>query len=450
MSALERGRIVAGRYRLERALAQGGMGCVWVARHVQLETDVAIKFMTPQLAASPDACARFEREAKASAALRLANAVQIHDYGVEDGAPFLVMELLEGEDLQARLRREGRLGLPVTLGILGQVGRALRRAHEVGLVHRDLKPGNIFLAREGGEEVVKLLDFGIAKDTQGAFGGAFGGGGAGVTGTAALLGSPHYMSPEQVRTTSRVDHRTDLWALGVITFHCVTGHLPFSGDEIGDVLVDVCTKPIPVASTLAPDVGPGLDAFFARALTRDPAGRFQSVDEFLQALAYAGGSAGAPVFVPTNPGPAPIDPPAGGGTLSASAHTRNEPARAAGGARAAIAVTAGIVVASLAGALLTFVLLSGRSNAPSASAGPTSGPSTAPTEAAVTPPLPSAAPPAPPSAPDPSASTGPAAPTSAPSAAPPSSPTAPPPAKGSPKTKPRGPANKKDDLLNHI
>ncbi len=301
MSALERGNIVAGRYRLERALAQGGMGCVWVARHLQLDTEVAIKFMTPQFAASADARARFEREARTSAALRLANAVQIHDYGVEDGAPFLVMELLTGEDLQARLKREPRLSLAVTVGILAQVCRALRRAHEVGVVHRDLKPGNVFLAREGGEEVVKLLDFGIAKDTQAAFGG-------GVTGTGALLGSPHYMSPEQVRSSNRVDHRTDLWALSVIAFRCLTGRLPFPSEEIGEVLIDVCTAPIPLASEIAPDLGPGVDGFFARALTRDPAGRFQSADELIEALAAlvraADGAATAPVVAP--PAAAPI------------------------------------------------------------------------------------------------------------------------------------------------
>src|SRR5262245_3362193 len=225
MSSLEQGTIVAGRYRLERALAQGGMGSVWVARHLQLDVDVAIKFMTPQFAASADARARFEREAKASAQLKLANAVQVHDYGVEDGSPFLVMELLDGEDLESRLGRERRLTPAATLAVLESVCRALRRAHEVGLVHRDLKPGNIFLARQAGEEVVKVLDFGIAKDTQAAFGAA-------ATRTGAILGSPHYMSPEQVRSSNRVDHRSDLWALGVIAFRCLTGHLPFPGDEV--------------------------------------------------------------------------------------------------------------------------------------------------------------------------------------------------------------------------
>jgi eukaryotic-like serine/threonine-protein kinase len=450
MSALERGNIVAGRYRLERALAQGGMGCVWVARHLQLDTQVAIKFMTPQFAASADARARFEREARTSAALRLANAVQIHDYGVEDGAPFLVMELLEGEDLQARLKREPRLSLPVTVGILGQVCRALRRAHEVGIVHRDLKPGNVFLAREGGEEVVKLLDFGIAKDTQAAFGG-------GVTGTGALLGSPHYMSPEQVRSSNRVDHRTDLWALGVIAFRCLTGRLPFPSEELGEVLIDVCTAPIPLASAIAPDLGPGVDHFFARALTRDPAGRFQSADELMDALIAMGGAvamvgAQAPLVAMVEAQAPRVDaavpPLVTGGTLSPSAQTRNEPAERAKSRRSAILLLAGSAAATLVSVLLAFFLLSGREGASAASTGPAS--AAALTSVTSTPPrtLPAAPEPSaeavPPVVPPPAtvAGTPPPPATVAPSSRPP--------VKSAPVRNPAGPPSKSDDLLNHI
>ncbi|MBZ5714675.1 serine/threonine-protein kinase [Nannocystis pusilla] len=288
MSQHETGRLVAARYRLERVLAQGGMGSIWVARHLQLDVDIAIKFMAPEFASSPDLRARFEREAKAAAMLKSPHAVQVHDYGIEDGAPYIVMELLEGEDLSARLAREERLSLPATRRIVEDVGKALRRAHEIGLIHRDMKPANIFLARQAGEEVVKIVDFGIAKST-------------GVldadqpTQAGAVLGSPRYMSPEQVRSSAQVDHRTDLWSLGVIAFRCLTGRLPFPGGEVGEVFVAICTAPIPRASEVAPDLGPEVDRFFERALTRDVEQRFQSAAELVEAFAaLPGAHDGAP------------------------------------------------------------------------------------------------------------------------------------------------------------
>ncbi|MFY0539334.1 serine/threonine-protein kinase [Nannocystis pusilla] len=249
MAGHEAGTIVAGRYRLGRVLAQGGMGSIWVARHLQLDVDVALKFMAPELADSAELRARFEREAKAAAMLKSPHAVQVHDYGIEDGAPYIVMELLEGEDLATRLARERRLSLAATRRIVEDVGKALRRAHEIGLIHRDMKPANIFLARQAGDEVVKILDFGIAKST-------------GVidadqpTHADAVLGSPRYMSPEQVRSSTQVDHRTDLWSLGVIAFRCLTGKLPFRDGEIGDVFVSICTAPIPAPRRSRPTSAP--------------------------------------------------------------------------------------------------------------------------------------------------------------------------------------------------
>jgi eukaryotic-like serine/threonine-protein kinase len=279
MISFEVGTSIAGKYRLERALARGGMGSVWVARHLHLDVEVAIKFMAPELAASAEGRARFEREAKASAQLKTANVVQIHDYGIEDDTPYLVMELLEGDSLETRLRREGRLSLPATLAIVEPVCKALRRAHEVGLVHRDLKPGNIFIARQGGgEEIVKVLDFGIAKSLDPAQGSA-------VTRTGTLLGSPAYMSPEQTRRSKQIDHRSDLWSLGVVVFECLTGQVPFVGEEIVDLLVAICRDPIPIPSTLVPSLGPEVDRFLARSLAREPEQRFQSAPEFAQAFA---------------------------------------------------------------------------------------------------------------------------------------------------------------------
>ncbi|HTN85479.1 MAG TPA: serine/threonine-protein kinase, partial [Sorangium sp.] len=184
---LESGAILAGKYRLERPLSAGGMGSVWVAQHVQLGTHVAIKFMGTAYAGSPAFRARFEREARAAAHLRSPHVVQVHDFGFEQGVPYLVMELLRGEDLSSRLARLRRLPLPETQRLLGQAAKALRSVHDAGLVHRDLKPANLFLARVDGEDedLLKLIDFGIAKETAPKL----------VTEastTGEVMGSPHY------------------------------------------------------------------------------------------------------------------------------------------------------------------------------------------------------------------------------------------------------------------
>ncbi|APR78295.1 Putative serine/threonine-protein kinase pknH [Minicystis rosea] len=301
------GVVIAGRYTLVRPLARGGMGSVWIAHHRDLEVDVTVKFMAPSLVASPDARLRFEREAKGAARIRSQHVVQVHDYGVEDETPYIVMELLKGESLWTRLAREGRLPLPVTARLLVQICKALRTAHEAGLVHRDLKPGNIFLALKDDDEVVTVLDFGIAK-TSGI------GDATADTDSGVLLGSVHYMSPEQIRNSRKVDLRSDLWAIGVILYRTLAGRLPFPGENVGDVLVRVCTDPWPAPSTICSDLPSRVDAFFERALARDPERRFQSAPEMaeafsamaLEADAPASSAAPAPPFVATPPAaPAP-------------------------------------------------------------------------------------------------------------------------------------------------
>ncbi|XXT17095.1 serine/threonine-protein kinase [Sorangium sp. So ce429] len=278
--------VVGGKYRLERPLSHGGMGSVWVARHINLGSPVAVKFMAPTYAASSTFLARFEREARIAASLQSPHVVYVQDYGIDDDTPYLVMELLQGEDLGTRLERVGRLSLGEATLILMQAGKAIRRAHDAGLVHRDLKPANLFLVRveEEQDEIVKVLDFGIVKETGAHFTGE-------VTRTGELLGSPHYMSPEQVRGEKDIDRRSDLWSLGVILFCAVTGVLPFQGDQLGAVIANILVAPLPSASQLAPDLPPAIDAFFARALSRDRAQRFQSIGEMIGELRRLAGMA---------------------------------------------------------------------------------------------------------------------------------------------------------------
>jgi serine/threonine-protein kinase len=275
------GRVIAGKFRLERAIGRGGMGAVWAARQILLDMPVALKFIDAEDGADlEDARARFEREARATGAIRSPHVVQILDHGIDGERPYIVMELLEGEDLGERLGREGRLGLTSVARIVGQAAKALRRAHEAGIIHRDLKPGNVFLARFDDDEVVKILDFGVAKMSRpGSIDEPL------VTRTGIVFGSPSYMSPEQARGSAVVDHRTDLWSLAVIVFRALTGVKPFQGDSLADLVVKVCFDPLPVASQIAPDLPPALDAFFERGFARDPEQRFSSAIELAGAFA---------------------------------------------------------------------------------------------------------------------------------------------------------------------
>ena len=280
---------VAGKYELVRLIGRGGMGTVWEGRHVSLGTRVAIKFIDVEYADSQEARTRFDNEARAAATIQSKHAIQIFDHGVtNDGKPYIVMEMLQGEPLDGRLDRVGRISLVETARILRQVGRALARAHERGIVHRDLKPENIFLVRtpDDDDEIAKVLDFGIAKfkKIDGQSGGL-----TSSTKTGAVLGTPFYMAPEQARGLRDLDHRVDLWAMGVIAFKCVCGVLPFEGVSVGDLLVKICTTPAPIPSSIAPAAGQTFDAWFQRALEKDPARRFQSALELSDALAGAAG-----------------------------------------------------------------------------------------------------------------------------------------------------------------
>jgi serine/threonine-protein kinase len=297
MKDLAPGDLIAGKYRLERLVGRGGMGSVWAARNEQLGMLVALKFIDSiDGTEGADARQRFEREAKAAAQIRSPHVAQIIDHGVDGDRPFIAMELLEGEDLGERLRREGRLSVPAMARILGQAAKALRRAHEAGIIHRDLKPGNIFLARFDDDELVKLLDFGVAKmQGHGAIEAPL------ATQTGIVFGSPSYMSPEQARGQKNLDHRSDLWSLAVIVFRAITGVKPFQAAAIGDLVVKLCIDPLPVATAIAPDLPPEIDRFFERAFARDPQKRFGSAVEM--AAAFEAIAAYAPAIVARAPGP---------------------------------------------------------------------------------------------------------------------------------------------------
>lgn len=274
--------IVAGKYRIQRLIGRGGMGAVWEAEHVTLGTHVAIKFIDSAWADSSEARSRFDNEARAAARIRSKHAIQIHDHGVtEDGRPYIVMEHLTGEPLDKRLDRLGRLTLNDTARIVGQVSRALTRAHERGIIHRDLKPENIFLVRgpDDDEDIAKVLDFGIAKfkasDPSRMSSG---------TKTGSVLGTPFYMAPEQARALKTIDHRADVWSLGVLTYRCVVGELPFDGESVADLLVKICTAPVPLPSSRLPGLPASFDVWFQRALEREPEKRFSSVAELAEHL----------------------------------------------------------------------------------------------------------------------------------------------------------------------
>ncbi len=276
------GRIVAGKYRLLYVLGRGGMGTVWAADHLDLATKVAIKFIDPRAMDDWRAVERFSREARAAAALRGPNVVQVLDHGTYDGAPYIVMELLEGETLAGRLERTVPLRPGEVLWIVQQVARAMSRAHAQGIIHRDLKPGNVFLVEDEEERVlVKVLDFGVAKALRGLAAPE-----VSITDSGTLLGTLQYISPEQFRGLG-VGHQTDLWSMAVMTFECLIGVLPFPDHNPEALVRSICSEPIVIPSHVAKGITPAFDIWFARAVERDPTKRFQSAREFSESLAQA-------------------------------------------------------------------------------------------------------------------------------------------------------------------
>ncbi|HEX4447192.1 MAG TPA: protein kinase [Polyangiaceae bacterium] len=283
MSApVREGDVLAGKYSVERVIGQGGMGVVVAARHIQLGQKVALKFLLPAAFETPEAVARFLREAQAAFQIRSEHVARILDVGtLETGSPFMVMEFLTGSDLGQVLEERGALPISEAIGYVLQACEAIAEAHSLGIVHRDLKPANLFLTRRAdGSSLIKVLDFGISKSTATSTGPA-----SSVTATTAVIGSPAYMSPEQVRSSKHVDARTDIWALGVVVYQLVAGALPFGGQTLTELLAMIAADPPMPLRAARRDAPAQLEQLLNRCLEKDPRRRVANVAELALGLA---------------------------------------------------------------------------------------------------------------------------------------------------------------------
>jgi len=280
---VEVGQVLAGKYRVERVLGQGGMGVVVAATHLQLNQLFALKFLLPHMCQHGEAVARFAREARAAVQIQSEHVARVTDVGtLESGAPYMVMEYLQGSDLSEVLRARGPLPIAEAVGFLLQACEAIAEAHALGIVHRDLKPANMFLTRRrDGSPLVKVLDFGISKALQETLSGAA----PSVTSTSAIMGSPLYMSPEQVRSSKTVDARSDVWALGVILQELLTGAPSYEAETASALMAMIAADPPTPLRQRRPDAPPQLETTILRCLEKDRARRLPNVAELARAIA---------------------------------------------------------------------------------------------------------------------------------------------------------------------
>jgi serine/threonine protein kinase len=280
------GEVLADKYRIDRVLGRGGMGVVLGAHHLHLDERVAIKFLLPELAHDASLVARFLREGRASIKIRSEHVVRVLDVStMPGGTPYMVLEYLDGSDLGELLAKKGKLPIETATDYLLQSLEALAEAHALGMVHRDLKPSNLFLVhRVDGSACVKVLDFGITKvsSTEANLG---------MTKTNAVMGSPHYMSPEQMRSTRTVDARADIWALGIILHELLSGSPPFEGTTMPELLVKILQDEPPPLQQVRPDAPRALEQVVSRCLKKDPNERYGDVAELATALAAFGSPA---------------------------------------------------------------------------------------------------------------------------------------------------------------
>jgi serine/threonine-protein kinase len=285
-SPVAEGTVLAGKYRVDRILGEGGMGVVVAATDIQLERRVAIKFLLPDYAKHHEATERFLREARAAVKIQSEHVARVIDVGtMESGAPYMVMEYLEGRDLAALIDDRRQIPVEEAIAYVLEACDAIAEAHSVGIVHRDLKPANLFLTKQpDGSVRIKVLDFGISKALMTA--------GTGIdpslTRTSSMMGSPLYMSPEQMKSAKNVDPRTDVWALGVIAYELLTGEPPFYAESIPELSAKVLLEePKPIRS-YRPDVPEALEAVVKHALAKDTAARFSTVADLAGALSSFG------------------------------------------------------------------------------------------------------------------------------------------------------------------
>ncbi len=284
-SEVQEGQILAGKFRIERVLGQGGMGIVVAATHLQLDERVALKFLLPEALSNPEAVERFAREARAAVKIKSEHVARVSDVGtLESGSPYMVMEYLHGEDLASYVRRNGATSIPEAVEFLLQACEAIAEAHALGIVHRDLKPANLFVTRRvDGSPCIKVLDFGISKVTIPGASPELG-----MTKTHSIMGSPLYMSPEQMSSTRSVDMRTDIWALGVILYETLTGRVPFDAETMPQLCGMILQDPPRPLRSLRPDVPESLEAVVLHCLQKNREHRYANVADFAFALAPFG------------------------------------------------------------------------------------------------------------------------------------------------------------------
>ena len=358
MPAVRVGDVLAGRFRVERVLGEGGMGVVLLAHHLHLDQPVAIKLLSSRMNWSSDTLTRFMREARAASKIKSEQVVRVFDVAtLEDGSPYIVMECLEGLDLQRELETNGRMTVEDAVDCILQACVALAEAHKLGIVHRDLKPGNLFLThRADGSRLVKVLDFGISKvttrdslseDSR-------------LTQVSAQLGSPMYMSPEQMRVARDASEQTDVWSLGIILYQLLSGAFPFPADTVAHICAKVLDDPPDPLVGKAPRLGPEIQAVVFKCLEKEPAHRFGSVGDLAGALrpfaapasiTYIDRAQGV-LAAPDRVSAVPVPPAQPGiwATVASFSRTR-------GGSRAA---RAGLLAAMIAGAaigIIVFILL---------------------------------------------------------------------------------------------
>ncbi|HEY6556257.1 MAG TPA: protein kinase [Polyangiaceae bacterium] len=282
LAPVNEGDVLVGRYRIERAIGRGGMAVVVAATHLQLEQLVAIKFLLPHVLMEPDVVARFTREARAAVRIRNEHVARVMDVGnLDSGAPFIVMEYLEGQDLSSVVSSQGALPVTDAVDYILQACEALAVAHGLGIVHRDLKPANLFVVESHGARSLKVLDFGISKNMALT---SASGPDAGMTQSAFMLGSPSYMSPEQMNSAKNVDGLTDIWALGVTLYELLTGQAPFQAESLPLLCMAILQQQPASLRSRVPSLPEELDRVVLRCLEKDKTKRYQSIGELAAAL----------------------------------------------------------------------------------------------------------------------------------------------------------------------